>query len=594
MKSINLSLTLILLLALFNLSIAQVPTITNFYPKNAKVEAPVYIKGSNFTAGTNVYFGPVKASVSFAGFDSIVAIVPNGANYSQLRVLNTNGMAYSSYPFNAVFNQNQNMTPSLAGRFELATQNSTANVQVADFDGDGKPDLAVMNCASFTISIFRNISSSGSLSPGSFGPRMDIAVANWPRFVNTADFDNDGKLDLIVGHDYPVSGVYQLSIIKNTSTNGSITFQAPVLFPAATRPGYSAIGDIDGDGKSDFVITNWESRIISVYRNTTSTGIINSSSFAPRIEINDSSSGPLTYPSQIALADLNGDNKCDIIFNNCATNNIRIYKNISTLGTPNFDILYRVTLNTGNNGRGLAIGDLDSDGKLDIALANYGTNTFSIFKNSSSNNNISFAQRVDITTGFYPFGLNIGDINGDGKPDIVTANQGLPTTLSIFKNVSQQGVLTNESFASPINYPAGNEPRDLVICDLDADTRPEVLVANYNNESQSTVSIFKNTTIISNVNTISIEVPASFKLRQNYPNPFNPETSIIFDLPKPDFVTLEVYNSQGVLVQTLVNSNLSAGTYQTTFSGADVSSGIYFYKVITSGFTETKKMMLIK
>lgn len=589
---------LLLILAFLLVSpflIAQVPSITNFSPKNADVESFVYINGTNFTPGTNVYFGPVKANVTYVNADSIVAIVPNGANYSQLRVLNSNGIAYSSYPFNPVFNMPYpNVTPSFTGRFEMSTQNSTANVQVGDFDGDGKPDLAIVNASSFSISIFRNISTTGTLSPSSFGPRMDIAVANWPRFVNIADLDNDGKLDLLVGHDYVVDSVYRFSVLKNTSTSGSISFQSPVLYPAAIRPGYSAIGDIDGDGKTDLVFANWESRLISIYRNTTSPGVINASSFASRLEIADSSSGPLSYPSQIALADMNGDNKCDIIINNCAVNNIRVYKNTSTPGTINFDILYRATLQTGSNGRGLAIADFDKDNKLDIALANYGANTFSIFKNTSTVASLSFASRVDIVTGYYPFGLNVGDVDGDGRPDIVTSNQGLPTTISVFKNVSQPGIITSESFAQRINYAAGNEPRDLVICDLDADRKPDIMVANYNNESPSTISIFKNTTTVSSVSVISSEVPSNYKLHQNYPNPFNPETNIKFEIPKSDFVTLQIYNMQGMLIKTLVNQNLNAGIYQYNFNASDLSSGIYFYKLFTPEYSSISKMILVK
>ena len=121
-----------------------------------------------------------------------------------------------------------------------------------------------------------------------------------------------------------------------------------------------------------------------------------------------------------------------------------------------------------------------------------------------------------------------------------------------------------------------------------------MLVANYNNENPSTVSIFKNSTIVSSVTPISSEIPSKYKLHQNFPNPFNPSTNIKFDVPKSDFVTLEVYNSQGRIVQTLVKENLSPGTYQVTFSGSNVSSGVYFYKFVTSDFVNTGKMMLIK
>ena len=110
-------------------------------------------------------------------------------------------------------------------------------------------------------------------------------------------------------------------------------------------------------------------------------------------------------------------------------------------------------------------------------------------------------------------------------------------------------------------------------------------------------SPFMNGTInasLSNVNLISQQVPESFKLSQNYPNPFNPSTSIKFSLPNSSFTTLKVYNLVGQEIETLVNENLNAGTYEATLNGANLTSGIYFYKINADGYSETKKMMLIK
>jgi len=85
-----------------------------------------------------------------------------------------------------------------------------------------------------------------------------------------------------------------------------------------------------------------------------------------------------------------------------------------------------------------------------------------------------------------------------------------------------------------------------------------------------------------------------FKLGQNYPNPFNPSTKIEFTLTKAGDVTLEVYDVNGKLVQTLINGYMNAGSKSLDFNAAGLSSGTYFYKISTNGYTETKKMLLVK
>jgi hypothetical protein len=104
------------------------------------------------------------------------------------------------------------------------------------------------------------------------------------------------------------------------------------------------------------------------------------------------------------------------------------------------------------------------------------------------------------------------------------------------------------------------------------------------------------------INHLSANVPAHYSLSQNYPNPFNPTSKIKFDITNANFVSLKVYNSLGQEVSTLVNENLTPGTYEVTFDGAGLNSGIYFYTLIVGdpgsspgqSFVETKKMMLVK
>jgi hypothetical protein len=96
------------------------------------------------------------------------------------------------------------------------------------------------------------------------------------------------------------------------------------------------------------------------------------------------------------------------------------------------------------------------------------------------------------------------------------------------------------------------------------------------------------------INNISNEIPATYSLGQNYPNPFNPTTKIKFDVARISDVKIAVYDVMGREVQTLVNESLKPGTYETTFAGSQLTSGVYFYKLITGDFVETKKMLLIK
>lgn len=96
------------------------------------------------------------------------------------------------------------------------------------------------------------------------------------------------------------------------------------------------------------------------------------------------------------------------------------------------------------------------------------------------------------------------------------------------------------------------------------------------------------------INQISSEIPNEFSLSQNYPNPFNPTTNIKFQIPMAGFVKLIIYDALGKEIQTLVNEQLSPGTYEVDFDGSNQPSGVYFYKLESGTFTETKKMVLVK
>ena len=93
---------------------------------------------------------------------------------------------------------------------------------------------------------------------------------------------------------------------------------------------------------------------------------------------------------------------------------------------------------------------------------------------------------------------------------------------------------------------------------------------------------------------LKIWAASSFLLYQNDPNPFYPATSISFDIPKRTLIKQIVYDVTGKEVSILVNEELNTGHYKVNFNRNNISNGIYFYRLITSEFTETRKMILLK
>ena len=88
--------------------------------------------------------------------------------------------------------------------------------------------------------------------------------------------------------------------------------------------------------------------------------------------------------------------------------------------------------------------------------------------------------------------------------------------------------------------------------------------------------------------------PQAFVLYQNYPNPFNPSTIINFTIPKTSFVTIKVYDNLGEEIATLVNESMPIGNYEIKFDVSNLSSGVYFYRMISGSYAETKKMLLLR
>jgi hypothetical protein len=146
------------------------------------------------------------------------------------------------------------------------------------------------------------------------------------------------------------------------------------------------------------------------------------------------------------------------------------------------------------------------------------------------------------------------------------------------------------NYGDSVNNGGGNDNENAI----GANHIINLFASLYYAETLDTFGVMGEKDFVTDVEDITETLPTVYSLNQNYPNPFNPATMINFSVPKEDFVTLNVYNSIGQKVATLVNESKSAGTYQVDFNAANLSSGIYFYKITAGSFTETKKMILMK
>jgi hypothetical protein len=438
--------------------IAQ-PTITSFSPASGPIGTTVTINGTNFNttpANNIVYFGAVKASVSAASTTSLTVTVPTGATYEDFTV-NVNGLiAYSSKPFVVTFptlNYNIDSTS-----FALAIDSTGVGGPLCcgsgDFDGDGKPDFAILEISfnNPSLSIYRNTGISGVIS---FAPRIKIALPNdHARTFTISDMDGDGRLDVII--NFTQDNI--VSIYRNTSTPGNISF-APKVDLTTKWPYDVKISDLDGDGKPDIAVAGDS---LAIFRNIGSIGTI---AFTNKINVEFGG-------EYLAIGDLNGNGKPDIVVSNGV---VSVSENLSTPG----NILFapRVYFWAGPSGytTGVAIGDLDQDGKPDIAIANYIDTTISVFKNTYSGAIISFSPKVDYHTGSYPRGIYLNDINGDGNPDIGVVNME-DVFFSVFKNNSVSGTI---SFSPKIDYPVWVGAWTASLTDLDGDGKSDIAVADY-------------------------------------------------------------------------------------------------------------------
>ena len=342
--------------------------------------------------------------------------------------------------------------PSFAAQqtFAAGTGRNPYSVTLGDVNGDGRLDIVTANDANNNASVLLG---NGN---GTFQGEQTFATGTFSRSGTLGDVNGDGKLDLITAN-------FQSNNVSVLLGNGDGTFLGQQTFATGFNPSSVTLGDVNGDGKLDIVTGNRGSDNVSVLLGNGDGTFLGQQTFATGAR-----------PDSITLGDVNGDGRLDIVTANYRTNNASLL-----LGNGDGTFQGQQTFATANGPSFVKLGDVNGDGRLDIVTANYGSNNASVLL---GNGNGTFQGQQIFATGTRPTSVTLGDVNGDGRLDIVTANSN-STNASVLLGTG--GSAITATFSPQQTFATGTGTSSVALGDVNGDGVLDMITANQTSNSAS-------------------------------------------------------------------------------------------------------------
>jgi hypothetical protein len=335
--------------------------------------------------------------------------------------------------------------------------NDPYSLNAADFNGDGRPDVATINGSSSDVSVFLRQAGGGfAQEPGS-----PIAVGSGPSGAAVGDYNGDGRADLAVSSF--IEG--NVRVLLRRPGGGFALEGAPISLGA--RLSTVAAGDFNSDGRLDLALTAQDrSQVVILLRNAQNTGF----STGPQLTTG------LT-PAAIAVGDYNGDGLADLAIANRGGDSATILLQVAGGAFSS-----EAAVPVGDDPVGIVAADFDGNGRADLALPNYTPGTVSVFLRNGQNT--GFTAEPPITVSASPASIDAADFNRDGRPDLaMAANSG---AVDVLRRNAGSGFTRDQ----PI--PLAGAVNDVAAADFDRDGRPDLAASSYTSAPADTFSVLLN------------------------------------------------------------------------------------------------------
>ena len=492
-----------------SVAVASAQSSSVFISSLERVSAPagaeIVLSGRGFgTTESNirVFFGGATARSITELRDALLRVeVPAGASFDNVVIVDVsrNLRASSLEYFLPSFGGSSFSEMNFGAEVEVSLPLGTGvtpfyDVCSCDFDGDGKMDLAGASSSDISedigitsLPVFPNTTSAPGDAP-TFGTPVEIVLGSPVRYVACEDLNNDGLFDLVAVQSSRggTTDRNTLFYMRNTSS-GAISFDMPQSFEIPNRPngdirniGRVEIEDVDDDGKADLIIANRDDHFVFVYRNTSTSSNI---SFAMEPVSLPGTDNEDDTVNGLDVKDLNNDGLPEIVVGK--TNEaVFLLQNSSTPGSVSFATTRQLADNTGRGEiRNLVVGDLNADAKNDIICSSDGGNRVVWLLNMTTDERgaaIAFEDAFksqelgDPRASKTPWGIDLGDIDGDTKIDVLVSTAG---DLGPY-------VLHNTTSDTRVNFDVYDlnrqRSRNLRIVDANLDGKPDLVIANAN------------------------------------------------------------------------------------------------------------------